>query len=64
MVNVVPPIFTLLIMFTVGEMALSMSLCSSTMAYISFSLTLREEPRPMTITLRESVSMSAKLSRI
>ena len=63
-VRVSLPIFTLLIMVTVGEMALSISLCSSTRAYISSSLTLRDEPRPMIITLRESVPISAKLSRI
>ena len=56
------PIFTLPIMVTVGEICLRYSLFSSTSSYMSSSLTLREEPRPIIITVRESVPMSAKLS--
>ena len=51
-------------MVTVGEICLNTSLLSATSWYISPSDTLREEPRPITITVRESVPMSAKLSSI
>ena len=63
-VSVSLPIFTLPIMVTVGEICLRYSLFSSTSSYISSSLTLREEPRPMIMTVRESVPISAKLSSI
>ena len=49
---------------TVGESCLKRSACSLTMSYIWSSDTEREEPRPMIITVRESVSRSAKLSSI
>ena len=49
-------------MVTVGEICLKVSLLSSTSWYISSSDTVREEPRPAMVTVRESVPMSAKLS--
>ena len=58
------PTLTRLDMVTVGEICLKESLFSSTSAYISSSDTLREEPRPMMFTVRESVPMSEKLSSI
>ena len=58
------PIFTEPLMVTVGEICLNTSLLSAPSWYISPSDTLREEPRPITITVRESVPMSAKLSSI
>jgi len=62
--RVLLPIFTEPLMVTVGEICLNTSLLSATSWYISPSDTLREEPRPITITVRESVPMSAKLSSI
>ena len=61
-VSVSLPIFTAPLMVTVGEICLNTSPLSSTSWYISSSDTVREEPRPAMVTVRESVPMSAKLS--
>ena len=53
------PIFKMPVMVTVGEICLSRSLLSATISYISSSETEREEPRPMIITVSESVPMSS-----
>ena len=61
-VRVSLPILAKPVMATVGEICLKISLLSSTSWYISSSETVREEPRPAMVTVRESVPMSAKLS--